>query len=49
MRYICRMRQVEITDECIEFIEASSSRIQEKFQYLLTVISEQKDCSSVNS
>lgn len=35
------MRKVEITSECIE-IEDSSPRVQEKFQYLLTVISEQK-------
>jgi phage-related protein len=36
------MRKVQISQECLKFIEESSYRVQEKFEYLLTIVSEQK-------
>jgi len=36
------MREVLVSDECLEFIEKCSDRVQAKFDYLLAVISEQE-------
>ena len=36
------MREVLITDECLEFINGSTERSIEKFNYVLQIITEQK-------
>lgn len=36
------MREIEISPECIEFVDESSQRVQEKFKYLLTILMEQR-------
>ena len=36
------MREVLITDECLKFVEESSERTKEKFNYVLQIITEQR-------
>ena len=42
MRYICVMRDIGITQDCLEFIEGQEQRVSDKFFYLIEVISEIK-------
>ena len=36
------MRQILISDECLDFVKLSNPRVQTKFKYLIEVIGEQK-------
>lgn len=36
------MREILISDECIDFVSRNNTRVQTKFKYLLEVIGEQK-------
>ncbi len=36
------MREILISDECLNFISSNNDRVQTKFKYLLEVIGEQK-------
>jgi hypothetical protein len=36
------MREILISDECMDFVSGNNTRIQKKFKYLLEVIGEQR-------
>jgi len=42
MRYLCLMREILITPECLDFIDSQNERISTKFFQLIVVIEEIK-------
>ncbi len=46
MRYICCLREIDITEECLEFIDSQNERVGLKFFQLIEVIGEIKVVNS---
>jgi len=42
MRYICKVREIAITEYCLDFIDKQGNRVSDKFFQLVLILGELK-------